>query len=105
MQDPQVIVTTEAQAVTPLVGPLAALLKSRKGLAALVYLVVAVVVTLVPELGEMQQFLGEVGVVVAFLIGGIALEDAASWIGSGKGESIGDALKNVGDVLEGDSEV
>lgn len=64
--------------VRMVLGPLAALLRSRKVMVALVSLLVAVLVGLVPELEPVQaELILVITVVAAALIGGTAAEDVA----------------------------
>lgn len=75
------------------------LFKSKRGLVFIIYLIVAVVVHLVPELGDMQGFLEEVGVVVVVLLTGYSIQDAAREIGSAKGRTVEQALRDILDEL------
>lgn len=63
--------------MTPIIGPLLALLKSRKFLTAVLGLLVDVIIALLPDLEPVRlELLAVVTAVSSILIGAIAYEDA-----------------------------
>lgn len=69
----------EAFDITPVLGPLLALLRSRKFLVAVLTLIINVVIAYVPALEAVQtELLSVFTAMAAILIGGIAYEDAAA---------------------------
>jgi 4-hydroxybenzoate polyprenyltransferase len=68
----------ETKKPTPIVGPLAALLRSRKVMLALVALLAAIVVALIPELQNVEaELIVLITFVASVIIGGTAAEDVA----------------------------
>ena len=90
---------TQAVNVTPVLGPIMAILRSRKFIIALASLLISLVVMAIPDLAEVQDTM--LTLLVTFglaLIGGITIEDAAK-AGREKGAeppvSVPDALMDV----------